>query len=40
MGVLAIATMVLLPGGVWSFFTQRWHLDPFRLRRRTPRAQD
>ncbi|MRV70485.1 branched-chain amino acid ABC transporter permease [Duganella sp. FT92W] len=35
-GLLAIVTMMYLPGGLWSFFTRRWRLDPFRLRHRAP----
>jgi branched-chain amino acid transport system permease protein len=37
-GGLAIATMVLAPGGAWSLLPERWRLDPFRVRRVMPRA--
>jgi branched-chain amino acid transport system permease protein len=35
-GALAIATMVVAPGGAWSLFARRWPLDPFGVRRRMP----
>ncbi len=35
LGVLAIATMVVAPGGAWSLILRRWpDLDPFGVRRR------
>jgi branched-chain amino acid transport system permease protein len=38
LGALAIATMVAAPGGAWSLITQRWHVDPFGVRRTMPTA--
>lgn len=38
LGSLAIATMVAAPGGAWSLITQRWHVDPFGVRRYMPAA--
>jgi branched-chain amino acid transport system permease protein len=36
LGSLAIATMVLAPGGVWEFLSRRWHWDLFGIRRDLP----
>jgi branched-chain amino acid transport system permease protein len=37
LGVLAIATMLLAPGGAWSLVLRRWPgFDPFAMRRRMP----
>lgn len=33
LGVLAILTMVVAPGGAWSLVTRRWAIDPFSVRR-------
>ena len=38
-GALAIATMVLAPGGAWSLLPERWRPDPFRVRRTMPRPR-
>lgn len=32
-GTLAIATMVVAPGGAWSLLSRRWSFDPFGVRR-------
>lgn len=36
LGSLAIATMVVAPGGAWSLITRRWPVDPFGVRRDMP----
>ena len=36
LGGLAMATMVVAPGGAWSVVTRRWSLDPFGVRRDMP----
>jgi branched-chain amino acid transport system permease protein len=36
LGLLAIATMVLAPGGAWSLISRRWPIDPFGVRRSMP----
>lgn len=38
LGSLAIATMVLAPGGAWSLISGRWSIDPFGVRRDMPNA--
>jgi branched-chain amino acid transport system permease protein len=39
LGTLAIATMVMAPGGAWSFITRRWpRLDAFGVRRVMPQV--
>jgi branched-chain amino acid transport system permease protein len=38
LGSLAIATMVLAPGGAWSLISSRWSIDPFGVRRDMPNA--
>jgi len=37
LGMLAIATMVVAPGGAWSLITRRWPIDLFRVRRDMPK---
>jgi branched-chain amino acid transport system permease protein len=36
LGMLAIATMVVAPGGAWSLITRRWPIDLFGIRRDMP----
>lgn len=36
LGLLAIAAMVFAPGGAWRLISNRWALDPFRVRRDMP----
>jgi branched-chain amino acid transport system permease protein len=36
LGLLAIVTMVLAPGGAWSLVSRQRAIDPFRVRRRMP----
>jgi len=36
LGSLAIAAMVVAPGGAWSLALRRWSLDPFGVRRDMP----
>jgi branched-chain amino acid transport system permease protein len=36
LGVLAIGTMVIAPGGIWSLIMRQWPVDPFGIRRRMP----
>ncbi|MDM0085407.1 branched-chain amino acid ABC transporter permease [Variovorax sp. J31P179] len=38
LGMLAMLTMVIAPGGAWSLVTQRVSVDPFRVRRTPPPA--
>lgn len=38
LGVLAIATMVVSPGGLWALVTRRYALDPFGICRSMPAA--
>lgn len=38
LGSLAIATMVLAPGGAWRLVSSRWPIDPFGVRRDMPSA--
>lgn len=37
LGAVAIATMVVAPGGAWSLVMRRWPMDPFGVRRTMPR---
>nr|WP_315400617.1 branched-chain amino acid ABC transporter permease [uncultured Duganella sp.] len=34
LGALAVATMLVAPGGAWSLVARRWHIDPLGVRRR------
>jgi branched-chain amino acid transport system permease protein len=36
LGMLAVATMVVGPGGAWSLIARRWPVDPFGVRRDMP----
>jgi branched-chain amino acid transport system permease protein len=36
LGSLAIATMVVAPGGAWSLIVRKWPVDPFGVRRDMP----
>ncbi|WP_343660768.1 branched-chain amino acid ABC transporter permease [Ralstonia sp.] len=38
LGVLAIATMVVSPGGLWALVMKRFSFDPFGIRRSMPSA--